>query len=144
MPWKSWKCADYVLRQLSNCIDLVASDAIYHGQCESFFTKKCILTTKGTETEHAAGHSTNNAMKSNFEKLCKWLNEQTKLFTVSEWASCKNMFICKKYLNVYCLKWMKKQLEQHYQNIFFELGYSKSRQFKGSDKYHIIRTMVQG
>ena len=73
-----------------------------------FFTKKCILTTKGTETEHTAEHPTNNAMKSNFEKLCKWLNEQTKLFTVSE-LHAKNMFICKNYLNVYCLKWMKKQ-----------------------------------
>ena len=49
-----------------------------------FFTKKCIPTTKGTESEHTAGHSTDNAMKTNFEKLCKWLDEQTKLFTVSE------------------------------------------------------------
>ena len=28
--------------------------------------------------------------------------------------------------------------------FFFELGYSKSRQFKGSGKCHIIRAMVQG
>ena len=48
------------------------------------FTKKCIPTTKGTETEHRAGHPTDNVMKLNFEKLCKWLDEQTRLFTVSE------------------------------------------------------------
>ena len=73
-----------------NSIDLVASDAIYHGLCEFIScTKKCISTKKGTETEHTAGHPTDNAMKSNFEKLCKWL-------VYSEWASCKNRFICRK------------------------------------------------
>ena len=48
-----------------------------------FFTKKCIPTTKGTKTERKVGHSTANAMKSNVEKLCKRLDEQTELFTVS-------------------------------------------------------------
>ena len=57
---------------MPSSIGLVDSDAIYHGQCESnFFTKKRILTTKGTETEHSPGRHTDNAMKSNFEKLCK-------------------------------------------------------------------------
>ena len=74
------KWANDVLRQLTSSIDLVASDAIYHGQCESnFFTKKCIPTTKGTETEHSPGRHTDNAMKSNFEKLCKWYDGQTEL-----------------------------------------------------------------
>ena len=41
-------------------------------------------TTKGTETEHTPGCRTDNAMKSNFEKICKWFDEQTELFTVSE------------------------------------------------------------
>ena len=41
-----------------------------------FFTKKCIPTTKGNKTEHTSGHPTDNAMKSNFEKLCKRLAEQ--------------------------------------------------------------------
>ena len=49
-----------------------------------FFAKKCIPTIKGTETEHTAGHPIDNAMKANFEKLCKWLDEQTELFTGSE------------------------------------------------------------
>ena len=34
------KCADHVLRWLSSSIDLVASDAIYHQQCESIFLRK--------------------------------------------------------------------------------------------------------
>ena len=74
------KWANVVLWSLPSSIDLVASDAIYHGQCESnFFTKKCIPTTKGTETEHNPGCHTDNAIKLNFEKLCKWLDGQTEL-----------------------------------------------------------------
>ena len=74
------KWANDVLTRLPSSIDLVANDAIYYGQCESnFFTKKCIPTTKGAETEHNPGCHTDNAMKSNFEKLCKWLDGQTEL-----------------------------------------------------------------
>ena len=49
-----------------------------------FFTKKGIPTTKGNETEHTSGHPTDNAMKSNFEKLCKRLAEQVELFTKND------------------------------------------------------------
>ena len=88
-------------------------------QCKSnFFTKKCIPTANETETEHAPGSRTDNALKSNFEKLCKWLDEQTELFTVSE-LYAKMCSFAEKDQNVYSLKWMKKQLEQHHQNSIF-------------------------
>ena len=88
--------ADDALRRLSSSIDLVASDAIYHGQFESnFFTKKCIPITKGTETEHTLARRTDNTMRSNFEKLCKWLDGQAELFTLSE-LHAKNVFIYRK------------------------------------------------
>ena len=54
-------------------------------------------------------------MKSNFEKLCKWLDKETELFTVSELHG-KMCSIIEKDLNISSLKWMKKHLEQHYQN----------------------------
>ena len=74
------KWANGVLMRLPSSIDLVVSVAIYHGQCESnYSTKKCIPITKGTETKHSPVHHTDNAMKSNFEKWCKWLDGQTKL-----------------------------------------------------------------
>ena len=57
------KWADDVLRRLSS-IDLVASDAVYHGQCESnVFTKKYMPTTKGAETDQTPGGRAGNAMK---------------------------------------------------------------------------------
>ena len=77
---RAGKWVNDVLRRLPSSIDLVANDAIYYGQCEfNFFTKKCIPTTKGTETEHNPGCHTDNAIKLNFEKLCKWLDGQTEL-----------------------------------------------------------------
>ena len=88
------------------------------GNVNFFFARKCIPTTKGTETEHTTGHPTNNAMKSNFEKLCKWLDEKTELSTVRKLHAIMCSFP-EKDLNVCCLKWMKKQLEQHYQNSIF-------------------------
>ena len=75
------KWADNVLWLLSSSIDIVGSDAIYHGNVNLvFLLQKSIPTTKGTETEHMPGCSTDNAMKSNFEKLWK----QTELSMVSE------------------------------------------------------------
>ena len=100
-------------------IDLVASDAIYHGQYEfNYFTKKYISTKKRTESEYAPGLRTANAMKSNFEKLCKWLDKQTEFFIVNE-LHAKMCSFAEKDLNVYSLKWMKKQLEQYHQNFIF-------------------------
>ena len=94
------KWADDLLRLLSISIDLVASDAIYDGKCESdFLTKKFIPTTKETETEHTSGRRADNAMKSNFEKLCKWLDEQTELFTVSE----LHAKMCSFYIKIFTL-----------------------------------------
>ena len=128
---------------------VVASDALYHGLCESIFSqKKCIPTTKWAETEHLAGHPTDNAMKSNFEKLCKWLDEQTELFAVSK-VHAKMWSFAEKILNIYCLKWMKQQLEQHYQNSSFlsqivrRTGPFESSFFYRYGKYHIIRAMVK-
>ena len=75
-------------------------------------------TAKRTKTEHTPGRRTDNAMKLNFEKLCKWLDEQRELFTVSE-LHAKMCSCGEKDQNAYSLKCMKKQLEQHYQNSFF-------------------------
>ena len=75
-------------------------------------------TAKRTKTEHTPGRRTDNAMKSNFEKLCKWLDEQRELFTVSE-LHAKMCSFGEKDQNAYSLKWMKRKLEQHYQNSFF-------------------------
>ena len=61
---------------------------------------------------------TDNTMKSNFEKLCKLLDGQTELFTLSE-LHAKIYSFKEKDLLVCSLKWMKKQLEQHYQNSIF-------------------------
>ena len=67
---RAYKWADDVLRLLpSVSFDLIASDVMCHWQCGS---------------NHISGRRTDNAMKSIFDKLCKWLDEPTELFTVSQ------------------------------------------------------------
>ena len=74
------------------------------------------------------------------------MNKQ--LFTVSA-LHAKLCLFAEKGLNVYYLKWIKKQLKQHYKNsIFFKQAVRGTRPFKGSlfyryGNYHIIRAMVQ-
>lgn len=65
------------------------------GNVNLVFTKKPIPTTKGPETELTPGRPTDNGMKSNFEKLCKWFDEKTKPFIMSE-LHTKKGFICRK------------------------------------------------
>ena len=77
-------------------IDLVAIDAIYHGLCEFIsFTKKCIPTKKGdwNWTYGWTPHRWRNEIK--FWKIMQmtWWTNKT---VYSEWASCKNKFICRK------------------------------------------------
>ena len=140
------KSADDVLRRLSSSTDLVASDATMW-ICESaFFTKKCIRTTKRTETEHMAEHPTDNAMKSNFEKLCRWFDEQTPISRTvySEWASCKNVFICRNRSKCLLFKIDEKAVKKNTTKIhFFLTGPFKGSLFYRYGKYHIIWAIVQ-
>ena len=144
MPWKSWQMGRWSLKRLPSSIDLVATDAICHGKCESnFFTKKYISTTKRAVMEHMPGGCTTNAMKSNWLfsnsnwKLCKWLDKQAESFTIYDFAE--------KDLNVCSSKGMKKQLEKHHQNsIFFtnEPGRSDIVCFTVMARNHIIRAKI--
>ena len=89
------KCSDDVFRRFSSSIDVGASDTIYHEQSESiFFYEKCISTTNGTKSEHTVGHTAdNNKIKFwNIMQMNWWTNRNV----YSEWASCKNVFICRK------------------------------------------------
>ena len=114
------KWADDVLRRLLSSIDVVPSDAIYHGLCESFFFYKKNVYLQETETEHTVGHPADNAMKSNFE------------FWILSELHAKICSFAEKNLTVYCLQ-------------FFEPGRSKvvCSTFYRYCKYHIIRAMVQ-
>ena len=73
------------------------------------------IYNKGKKTEHTPGHCTDKAMKLHLNYI--WLGQQTKLFTVSKLHAKVCSF--ENDLNVSSLKWMKKQLEQFYQNSFF-------------------------
>ena len=99
---------------------------------------------KGTEAGNKAGRPTNNAVKSNFEKWYKWLDEQTELFTISEFHA--------KYVDLQkrskCL--LFKIDEKNVSIALLEINFFHrwTRTFERSvfsryGKYHIARAMVQ-
>ena len=118
-----------ILFQLQNTED---QKYVYQASSQMPNMTTCI---KETESEHTAVHPADNAIKSN-------------LFTVSE-IHAKMYSFAEKDLNAYCLKWMKKQLGQHYQNSIF-LNHAVRRTRPSEDnlfyrysKYHDMRVMVQ-
>ena len=97
------KWADGVLRRLSISIDLVTSGAIYHGNVNLTFLRKNVYLQQMGQKLNTRLEAADNALKSNFEKLCKWLDEQTELFTVGE-LHAKMCSFAEKDQNVYSLK----------------------------------------
>ena len=98
--------------------------------------KKCIPTTTGTETENTPGRPTITLQtESNFDKLYKWLDEQTELFTVSE-LHAKICSFAKKRSK--CLLFKMQFNSFHRETWPFEHSL-----FYGYDKYHITGAMVQ-
>ena len=87
-------------------------DYVYFFEYSKKYSKKWIPATNRTKTVLTTGHPTDSALKSNFENLCKRLDEQTELFTVTELHGRIGSF-AEKDLNVYCLQ-------------FFEPGRSKN------------------
>ena len=85
-----------VLRRLPSSIGLVDSDAIYHGQCESnFFTKKTYTYNKRDRNWTQPLDATQIMQWSRILK--NYANSlMDKQNCYSKWASCKNVFICRK------------------------------------------------
>ena len=97
-------------------------------------------TSKRTKTEHTLGCPKDNAIKSNFEKLYKWLNGQTKLFTVIEIHATMCSF-AEKDLNVLFTMVEKAVTTTLPEFKFFHI-WSKPFEhslFYGYGKYHIIK-----
>ena len=113
------KWADDVKRRLSDCIDLVASDAVYHKQCQSnFFTNKGMPGLKETNTEKTPGRPTNTIMQQNFDKLCDWHEKQTDLFTIAELRT-KMCSPAGENSEVYTIKRMKQKIEERWKHYVF-------------------------
>ena len=80
--------ATEVERRVSGCIDLVASEAVYHDTCKTRFFSDKSLSAKvdifKTPEQKKPGRPQNNEMQASFKHLCQWLEEQTELYTVAE------------------------------------------------------------
>ena len=104
------KWAGDVERRMTDCTDLVASDAVYHKQCQSiFFTNNGMPGRRESDVEKTTGRPTNIGMQGNFDKLRKWLEKQTELFTIAELYK-KTCFLADKGFGVYTVKRMKQKI----------------------------------
>ena len=113
--------ATEVERRVSGCIDLVASDAVYHDTCKTQFFSDKSLSAKvdifKTPEQKKLGCPQNNEMQASFKHLCQWLEEQTELYTVAElYDKICSMSECQA---IYSIKWLKQQLADHYKNFIF-------------------------
>ena len=63
-------------------INLIAEEARYHERCHNkFFLKNKF---KKSRQETPKGHTRNYAMFDNFSKLCKWLEREGELYSITE------------------------------------------------------------
>lgn len=121
MRGDSW--SEDVCRRLTDCIDLVASEAVYHKECRlKFFTDKNV---EAPSTARKCPIGKQPQRYEYFEKLCLWLDEQVDLFTVSELYS--KMQTISDGGEIYTRKWFRTKLEERYgDTIFFSDEAGKS------------------
>ena len=124
------KCADDVSRRLSSNIDLVTSDAIYHGQFESIFLrKKVYLRQRGRKvnTRLFTPRITQWNQIWKIMQMIWWTNKTA----YSEWNSCKNVFICRKRSKCLLFKMDEKIVRTTLPKFnFFEPCRSKNQAFR--------------
>ena len=99
-----------VSRRLSLSIDLVASDAVYHKQCKTYFLcdKQLPGTKRGLVTP---GRPVQKDKEDAFFKLGNWL------FTVTELH--EKLCSITGLSDTYSVKWLKKRLQEQYKEHIF-------------------------
>ena len=109
--------AETVARRVHSCIDLVAVEAKYHGNCKSLFLLK--TSSKGhSAAQSKTGRREDEEMKDSFEKLTSWLDNETELFTVTELHA--KMSELSNGAEIYSKKWLNTKLKEHYgESIYF-------------------------
>ena len=73
------ECGEQVRRRIINCCDLVKTEARYHEDCRTEFTRR-----KGKPSGRPVEHPINEKQKDNFEKLCDWLECEREIYSVAE------------------------------------------------------------
>ena len=108
-----------VKQRLSNCIDLVAEEAIYHRSCymRLYFGK---TSNTASSSSKGAGRSVDVEMLSCFDTLCVWLEKEAdcELYSLQELHSKMSEMAGDD--EVYCKKTLKAKLVEKYgQHIYF-------------------------
>ena len=103
--------ASTVLRRLSDCLDLVVSEARYHILCHICFFQNDLSVNKH------AGRSNTSTMQEAFDEIYTSLQTDSELFTLDE---VRDKMVKEYGADVYTEKRIKKKLQERYkENIFF-------------------------
>lgn len=107
-----------VRTRLHGCIDLVAAEAVYHGDCLSRFSQQKDLKTPSI-TNKVVGRPVDQQMMKWFEMLCHWLESEgdAELYTLGEVHD--KMKELSGESEVYTIKRLKQKLEEHYKECIF-------------------------
>ena len=110
----SW--AQDVKRRLNDCIDLVAAEAIYHGNCSKIFHRP----VRNVPAGRPVGRPVDAGMQSWFKALCDWLDNEGDIekMTLDEIHDKMTQLAGEE--QVYSIKSLKNKITEHYGDIYLD------------------------
>jgi hypothetical protein len=129
-----------VQRHVLDCHDLVASEARYHKSCYIKFIK-----LQKIDDLKSPGRPQNIDRNDHFEQLCRWLELEGELYSLSELHEKLKMIAGSG--EVYSSKWLKKKLKDKYHEhvIFVEMeGRSNVVCLRNTADFHITDKWYTG
>lgn len=95
--------------RVNNCVDFVAVEARYHQNCRVLFS-----TGGNLNSNKVAGRRSNTTLTNAFEKACEWLEEESELHSVSEFAAKVDEFAeTDAYTNKYLTTLLQRKYGDH-------------------------------
>ena len=121
----SWAIA--VQTKINGCLDFVAAEARYHGNCYLRFSGVKSVTT--ATTPKPTGRKINEEMMAYFNETCDWLESEAIIHSVCDFR--KQMVLIANKNDIY-VRYIKKLLEKRYGTSYFFHSQTRKR------KHHIL------
>ena len=107
---RNHKWADEVKMRVLDCHDLVASEARYHITCTERFS---LNNDQKSSNATTVGRPACNVEQENFDILCKWLESEAEIYSMSEIYS-RMVELVGENKDIYTKRWPKTKLKIKY------------------------------